>query len=29
VRQVGSTDCIAHDSNVIQIAPTLARAYLS
>ena len=29
VRQVWSTDCIAHGSNVIQIAPTLARAYLS
>jgi ribose-phosphate pyrophosphokinase len=29
VRHIWSTDCIAHDSNVIAIADTLAQAYLS
>ena len=29
VRHIWSTDCIAHRSNVIEIAETLARAYLS
>ena len=29
VRHIWSTDCIAHDSNVIEIAETLAQAYLS
>ena len=29
VRHIWSTDCIAHESNVIQIADTLARAHLS
>lgn len=28
VRHIWSTDCIAHDSNVIEIAETLAQAYL-
>ena len=29
VNQIWSTDCIAHDSNVIDIAPTLAKAWAS